>query len=65
MELASRSTGVPWEYVTEGDNSFYSTKLVYRDKTDLIFANMLPAPSDGSVCVQFKYQKYSLGKNEE
>ena len=45
---------------TDGANSFYSTQLVYNEKTDLVFPSMLPAPDRGSVCVQFKYRKYSL-----
>ena len=58
-----RTTGIPWEYVQDGANSFYSTSLLYAEKTDLVFTETLPPPPGlvTSVCVSFKYRKYSLG----
>ena len=58
-----RSTGIPWEYVQEGANSYYSTSLLYAEKTDLVFTETMPPPQglSSSVCVSFKYKKYSLG----
>ena len=60
----NRSSGVSWEYISEGDNSYYSTQLVYADKSDLVFSQMIDPPLDGSasICVKFKYKKYSLGR---
>ena len=59
-----RSTGIPWEFVQDGVNSFYSASLLYAEKTDLVFTETLPPPPGlvTSVCVSFKYRKYSLGK---
>ena len=63
MKSIIRSSGVPWEYIQEGDNSFYSTSLLYAEKSDLVFTGRLPPPPGpaSSVCVSFKYRKYSLG----
>ena len=63
-----RDAGVAWQKETDRDtgNTFYSTQLVYRDKTDLILNNLLPPPTTGNViCVSFKYKKYSLGRRTE
>ena len=59
-----RERGVAWTRETEaGGNNYFSTQLVYRDKTDLILSRLLPPPlSTSLLCVQFKYKKYSLGK---
>ena len=59
-----RDGGVSWSLERElGGNTYYSTQLVYRDKTDLILTSLLPPPENtNTICVQFKYKKYSLGK---
>ena len=59
-----RERGVGWSRETEaGGNNYFSTQLIYRDKTDLILSHLLPPPlSTSLLCVQFKYKKYSLGK---
>ena len=59
-----RERGVAWTRETEaGGNKYFSTQLVYRDKTDLILSRLLPPPGNTTLlCVQFKYKKYSLGK---
>ena len=47
----------------DGANSYYSTSLLYSEKTDLVFTETLSPPPGlvTSVCVSFKYKKYSLG----
>ena len=59
-----RGSGVTWTWGREaGGNHYYSTQLVYRDKTDLMLSRLLPPPPGTSlICVQFKYKKYSLGQ---
>ena len=44
------------------DNSYYSTDLFYRETTDLVFTKMIETPADAVACLDFKYQKYSLGE---
>ena len=57
-----RGSGVAWSRKREaGGNHYYSTQLVYRDKTDLMLSRLLPPPDTNTLCVQFKYKKYSLG----
>ena len=62
-----RGSGVGWQRERDEEgNTFYSTQLLYRDKTDLILADLFSPPSTGGViCVTFKYKKYSLGKLQE
>ena len=59
-----RGRGGAWTRGREaGGNHYYSTQLVYRDKTDLMFSRLLPPPlGTNTLCVQFKYKKYSLGQ---
>ena len=59
--MFGRNTGQPWKLTTEAGNSFYSVTLLYRDKTDLFFNRLVAPPARGSVCLQFRYRKYSLG----
>lgn len=41
-------------------NRFYQTELQYKTKTEIYFKNMISPAKDGLVCLDFKYQKFSI-----
>ena len=55
--MMHRSTGVAWELREEAGNSYYSTRLLYADKSDLVFTETISLRAEAglrAVCVHFR-----------
>ena len=55
--MMDRSSGVAWELREEAGNSYYSTRLLYADKSDLVFTETISLRAEAglrAVCVHFR-----------
>ena len=57
QSLMDRSSGVAWELREEAGNSYYFTRLLYADKSDLVFTETISLQGEAglrAVCVHFR-----------